>query len=95
MYALAGEFTPRQFRPFFLMIAYNLMANFKQLVMRNAKGRMLSTKRFHCTAIGSNRVKRGSQTAMNRSAEGRPRHFLAHFFKNLEMLRPLIEFSQA
>jgi hypothetical protein len=44
----------------YVMMAYNLMAIFKQLVMRTAKGRMLSTIRFQCIAIGSYLIKRGS-----------------------------------
>ncbi|NDA62859.1 MAG: hypothetical protein EBX50_12570, partial [Chitinophagia bacterium] len=39
--------------------------------------------------------KRGSQKVMKLSAEGRRRHFLAHFFENLETLHPLFEFSNA
>ena len=79
----------------YVMMAYNLMAIFKQLVMRTAKGRMLSTIRFQCIAIGSYLVKRGSQKVMKLSAEGRRRHFLAHFFENLETLHPPFEFSNA
>jgi hypothetical protein len=96
MYALAREFTSRQVSPFFLMMAYNLMANFKQLVMRTVKGRMLSGIRFLYTVLGSyRRVKRGSHKVMNRSAEGRRRHFLEQFLENLEPLHPLFGFSQA
>jgi hypothetical protein len=79
----------------YVMMAYNLMAIFKQLVMRTEKGRMLSTIRFQCIAIGSYLVKRGSQKVMKLSAEGRRRHFLAHFFENLETLHPPFEFSNA
>ena len=79
----------------YVMMAYNLMAIFKQLVMRTAKGRMLSTIRFQCIAIGSYLVKRGSQKVMKLSAEGRRRHFLAHFFENLETLHPPFELTNA
>jgi hypothetical protein len=77
------------------MMAYNLLAIFKQMVMRTAKGRMLSTIRFQFIAIGSYRVKLGSQKVMKRSAEGRRGHFFAHFFENLETLHPPFEFSNA
>jgi hypothetical protein len=79
----------------YVMMAYNLMAIFKQLVMRTAKGRMLSTIRFQCIAIGSYLIKRGSQNVMKLSAEVQRRHFLAHFFENLETLHPPFKFSNA
>ena len=78
--------------PLFLMIAYNLMAIFKQLVMFTAKGRMLSNIRFQCTAKGSYLVKRGSQKVMKLYVEVRRRHFLAHVFENLESPNPPFKF---
>jgi len=78
-----------------VMMAYNLMAIFKQLVMRTVKGRMLSNIWFQCIAIGSYLIKRGSHKVMKLSAEGRRRHFLAHFYENLETLQPPFEFSNS
>jgi len=81
--------------PYFLMMVFKLITNFKQLFTRAAKGRMLPTIRFHCIEIGSYRVKRGFQKVMKLSAEGGRRHFLAHFCENLESLHPPLEFSIA
>jgi len=79
----------------YVMVAYNIMALFKQFVMRTSKGKMLSTIRFQCIAIGSYLQKTGGKTKLKLSAEGRRRHFLEHFFDNLELLEPPFDFSNA
>lgn len=63
--------------------------------MRTEKGKMLSTIRFQCIAIGSYLAKRGTKKTMKVSAEERRRHFLEHFFENLEELHYPFEFSNA
>jgi hypothetical protein len=79
----------------YVMVAYNVMAVFKQAVMQSKKGKMLSTIRFQCIAIGSYLVKKGSKKSMKLSAKGKQRHFLEHFFQNLEVLEPPFKFSNA
>jgi hypothetical protein len=79
----------------FVMFAYNLMALFKQMVMCGPGGKRLSTVRFQCIAIGSYLVKNGRNTRLKLSAEGKRRHFLEHFFSNLECLSPPFHFSNA
>lgn len=79
----------------YVMIAYNVMAVFKQKVMNTEKGKMLSTVKFQCIAIGSYMVKRSRKSILKLSAEGKRRHFLEHFFTNLEVLKPPLSFSNA
>jgi hypothetical protein len=79
----------------YVMIAYNVMAIFKQWVMLTQKGKMLSSIRFQCIAIGSYLVKNGRKKVLKLSAEGKRRHFLEHFFSNLEVLKPPFKFSNA
>jgi hypothetical protein len=79
----------------YVMIAYNVMAVFKQIVMKSAKGKMLSTIRFQCIAIGSYLVNNGRKKILKLSAEGKRRHFLEHFFKNMEYITPPLKFSNA
>jgi hypothetical protein len=78
-----------------LLMAFKLITIFEQLFTRTAKGRMLPTIWLHCIAIGSERVKCGSQKVLKQSAEGGRRHFLAQFCENLESLHPPLEFSIA
>lgn len=79
----------------YVMLAYNIMAAFKQWVMRSPKGKMLSTIRFQCIAIGSYLITRGRGKRLQLSAVGHRRHFLEHFFSNLELLKPPFRFSNA
>lgn len=79
----------------YVMVAYNIMAVFKQLVMRTQKGKMLSTIKFQCIAIGSYLQKKGNETKLKLAATGRRRHFLENFFENLEILKPPFQFSNA
>jgi hypothetical protein len=79
----------------FIMIAYNLTALFKQKVMTGPVRHRLSTIRFQCIAIGSYLVTNGRKKKMKLSAEGKRRHFLEHFFDNLEFVKPPFQFSNA
>jgi hypothetical protein len=80
----------------FVLLAFNIMALFKQKVMTTSKVRhQLSTIRFQCIAIGSYLVKRGRSTVLKLSAEGHRRHFLEHFFDQVEILKPPFKFSTA
>lgn len=79
----------------FVMFAYNLMSLFKQAVLNESGGKRLSTVKFQCIAIGSYLVKNGRTKRLKLSAEGKRRHFLEHFFSNLECLKPPFQFSNA
>ena len=45
----------------YVMVAYNVMVIFKQLVMRTRKGEMLSTIMFQCFALGSYQQRKGAK----------------------------------
>lgn len=79
----------------YVMLAYNVMALFKQWVMKSPKGKMLSTIKFQCIAIGSYTITKGRNKILKLSAEGKRRHFLELFFSNLETLKPPFKFSNA
>jgi hypothetical protein len=79
----------------FIMVAYNIMALFKQRVLNSPKGRYLSTVRFQCIAIGSYMVRSGRRSKMKLAAEGKRRHFLEHLFKNVDSIKPPFQFSNA
>jgi hypothetical protein len=80
----------------FILLTYNIMALFKQKVMTNSRVQhQLSTIRFQCIAIGSYLVKNGRNKVMKLSAQGRRRHFLEHFFDQVELLKPPFKFAIA
>jgi len=79
----------------FTMVAFNIMALFKQAIMTSPKHHRLSTVRFQCIAIGSYLARSGRKTVMKLAAEGKRRHFLQHFFDNLELLKPPFSISIA
>src|SRR5690606_25884269 len=79
----------------FVMLAYNIMALFKQRVLNAPKGRYLSTVKFQCIAIGSYLVRSGRKTKMKLAAEGKRRHFLEHLFENVSEISPPFQFSNA
>jgi hypothetical protein len=80
----------------FILLTYNIMALFKQKVMTTSRVQhQLSTIRFQCIAIGSYLVKNGRSKVLKLSAEGKRRHFLEHFFDQVEVLKPPFKFSIA
>jgi hypothetical protein len=78
-----------------IMIAYNIMALFRQKVMTSRQATRLQTIKFQCIAIGSYLVKDGRKKKLKLAAEGKRRHFLEHFFSNLEVLDSPFTFSNA
>jgi len=79
----------------FILLAYNIMALFKQKVMTGQGAHQLATIRFQCIAIGSYMVQSGRKRILKLSAEGKRRHFLEHFFDQVELLEPPFKFSIA
>jgi hypothetical protein len=78
-----------------IMIAYNVMSLFRQKVMTSSQAKRLQTIKFQCIAIGSYLVKSGRNMKLKLAAEGKRRHFLEHFFSNLEVLDSPFQFSNA
>lgn len=79
----------------FVLLAYNLMAIFKQAILQPRVNHRLSTIRFQCLAIGSYLVTSGRSKVLKLSAEGKRRHFLEHIFENVERIKPPYSFSNA
>jgi hypothetical protein len=79
----------------FVLLAYNLMAIFKQAMMQPRVNHRLNTIKFQCIAIGSYLVNSGRKKILKLSAEGKRRHFLEHIFKNVEEIKPPYKFSIA
>jgi hypothetical protein len=79
----------------FVLLAYNVMAIFKQAMMQPRVNHRLSTVKFQCIAIGSYLVTSGRNKVLKLSAEGKRRHFLEHIFKNVSEKSPPYTFSIA
>lgn len=79
----------------FVFVAFNIMAIFKQMVMKSTVNHRLSTIRFQCIAIGSYLVETGRKKILKLAAAGKRRHFLEHLFENVEKIRPPYRFSNA
>jgi len=79
----------------YVMLAFNIMQLFKMKVMQTRKGTMLSTIRFQCIAIGSYVVKNGRKRILKLGAQDKQKHFLEHFFSNVDVLKPPFQFSNA
>lgn len=71
-----------------VIVAYNLMALFKQNVIKGKKNRMLSTIKFQCIAIGSYLTSSGRQNVLNMAATGEKRQFLEKLFRKLDDWEP-------
>jgi len=63
-----------------IMIAYNLMSLFRQLVLKSKSQATLSTLRFKCFALGSWISKHAGKTILNISAMGEKRKWLNGLF---------------
>lgn len=78
-----------------VLLAYNVMAIFKQAVLQPRVNHRLSTIKFQCIAIGSYLISSGRKKILKLAAEGKRRHFLEHIFKNVGEFNPLQTFSIA
>ena len=63
-----------------IMIAYNLMSLFRQVVLQSKTQATLSTLRFKCFALGSWITKHAGKTTLNISATGEKRKWLDGLF---------------
>ena len=78
-----------------VLLAYNVMAIFRQAIMKPPVNHQLSTIKFQCIAIGSYLISSGRKKTLKLAAEGKRRHFLEHIFKNVESVLPPYSFSNA
>jgi len=78
-----------------IMIAYNLMSLFRQLVLKTKTQATLSTLRFKCFALGSWISKHAGKTTLNISAIGEKRKWLDGLFDTVKQNDKSFYFSNA
>ena len=78
-----------------IMIAYNLMSLFRQIVLKSKSQATLSTLRFKCFALGSWISKHAGKTTLNISAIGEKRKWLDGLFDIAKKNNQLLFFSNA
>ncbi len=78
-----------------IMIAYNLMSLFRQMVLKSKTQATLSTLRFKCFALGSWISKHAGKTTLNISAIGEKRKWLDGLFDTVRKNDKAFYFSNA
>lgn len=78
-----------------IMIAYNLMSLFRQIVLQSKSQATLSTLRFNCFALGSWISKHAGKTTLNISATGEKRIWLDGLFDIVKQNDKSFYFSNA
>lgn len=78
-----------------IMIAYNLMSLFRQVVLKSKSQATLSTLRFKCFALGSWISKHAGKTTLNVSAIGEKRKWLDGLFDIVRQKDKSVYFSNA
>lgn len=79
----------------FIMVAFNVMAIFKQAILDQKGYKYLSTIKFQCIAIGSYLSKSARKSKLMLCVKEKRRHFLDHIFLRLDKLSPPYAFSNA
>jgi hypothetical protein len=78
-----------------IMVAYNLMSLFRQIVLKSKSQATLSTLRFKCFALGSWISKHAGKTTLNISAIGEKRKWLDGLFDIINQNGKSFYFSNA
>ena len=78
-----------------IMMAYNLMSLFRQIVLQTKSQSTLSTLRFKCFALGSWITKHAGKTTLNISAIGEKRRWLDGLFDIVKEKNQTFYFSNA
>lgn len=78
-----------------IMVAYNLMSLFRQIVLKSKSQATLSTLRFKCFALGSWISKHAGKTTLNISAMGEKRKWLDGLFDIVRQNDKSFYFSNA
>jgi hypothetical protein len=78
-----------------IMMGYNLMSLFRQIVLQSKSQATLSTLRFKCFALGSWITKHAGKTTLNISAIGEKRIWLDGLFDIVRQKSQPLEFSNA
>jgi len=78
-----------------IMVAYNIMSLFRQIVLKSKSQATLSTLRFKCFALGSWISKHAGKTTLNISAIGKKRRWLDGLFDIVKQNDKPFYFSNA
>jgi Transposase DDE domain. len=78
-----------------IMVAYNLMSLFRQMVLQENRQSTLNTIKFKCFALGSWIVKSSREKVLKISTAGRKRLWLEGLFSKVNELSPPYLFSNA
>lgn len=78
-----------------VMVAYNLMSLFRQMVLQDKTQATLSTLKFKCFALGSWIVKSSREKILKISTAGRKRLWLEGLFSKVSQLSPPFSVSNA
>ena len=78
-----------------IMVAYNMMSLFRQIVLKSKSQATLSTLRFKCFALGSWISKHAGKTTLNISAVGEKRKWLDGLFDIVKKKEKSFYFSNA
>ena len=78
-----------------ILMAYNLMALFRQLVLKHKSQATLSTLRFKCFALGAWITKHARITTLKISATGEKRRWLDALFDTIPKITAPYSFSNA
>lgn len=78
-----------------VMVAYNLMSLFRQMVLQDKTQATLNTLKFKCFALGSWIRKESRNKVLKISVAGRKRSWLEGLFSKVSQLSPPYSFSNA
>ncbi len=78
-----------------VMISYNLMSLFRQMVLQDKMQETLNSLKFKCFALGSCIVKNSREKLIKISTAGRKRLWLEGLFSKVSQLSPPYSFSNA
>jgi hypothetical protein len=78
-----------------IMVAYNLMSLFRQMVLQDKTQATLNTLKFKCFALGSWIVKSSKEKVLRISTAGRKRLWLEGLFSKVSQLSPSYSSSNA
>lgn len=78
----------------FIMVAYNLMSLFKQVILQGKVKPTLKTLRYKCLGIGSYLVQNGRERILKMSLSMKRRSWITHLWNNTENIKyPFIDLS--
>jgi hypothetical protein len=79
----------------FALVAYNVMALFRQIALKDKKARRMATLYLKCIALGSWTISKHRKTVLKLSVPDKKREWIVGLFKNVTDFSPPITFSNA